>query len=86
MADEPVDIARAMKDKDYYDSLTAEQRTLVPSSPVGESELSDADLEQAAGGLAAITGTGVGETCNCTKSESGTGGGTCVCCESEAEA
>lgn len=83
MSDNRVDIARAMKDGEYYASLTPEQQSQVPASPVGVTELTDAELEQAAGGLAAITGTGVGETCSCTKSESGTGGGTCVCCEQQ---
>lgn len=81
MDDNSVDIARALKDKEYYESLTPEQKSLVPTNPVGEAELSDADLELAAGGQTVITGTGTGQTCQCTASQSGTGGGTCVCCE-----
>jgi mersacidin/lichenicidin family type 2 lantibiotic len=82
--DEKVDITRALRDKDYYNSLTAAQKAQVPNSPVGEAGLSDTDLEQAAGGNLAITGTGSGETCNCTKSTSGTGGGLCECCDKPA--
>ena len=45
-----VDIARALKDKDYYNSLTAEERALVPPNPAGELELSDDELASVAGG------------------------------------
>jgi mersacidin/lichenicidin family type 2 lantibiotic len=39
------DIVRAWKDAAYRESLSAEEQALLPASPAGEFELSDADLE-----------------------------------------
>lgn len=39
------DIVRAWKDASYRDSLREEELAFLPSHPVGELELSDADLE-----------------------------------------
>jgi mersacidin/lichenicidin family type 2 lantibiotic len=39
------DIVRAWKDASYRQSLSPEQQALVPESPVGEFELSEAELE-----------------------------------------
>jgi hypothetical protein len=48
-----VDVARALKDKDYFHSLTPEQQELVRrDGGVGEAEISDESLESASGGLA----------------------------------
>lgn len=80
-----VDIARAMKDKDYYNGLSKEQRALVPKNPAGEVELSDEALDAVAGG-AQQTGTGA-ENCFCvlTRTADSTGGH-CDChCDVEME-
>lgn len=70
------DIARALKDKDYFNSLTDDQRATVKAAqPVGEAELSDTALEEVSGGLTdaeqlpetVSTGTGsVHPPCQCT--------------------
>ena len=44
------DIVRAWKDENYRQSLSEEELSLLPSSPVGELELSDTDLETIYGG------------------------------------
>jgi mersacidin/lichenicidin family type 2 lantibiotic len=58
------DIIRAWKDPEYRNSLTATQHALIPDNPAGIIELSDADLNVAAGGNTAptkyITGCGPG--------------------------
>lgn len=45
-------IIRAWKDEDFRNSLSAEQRALVPAHPAGLLELTDAQLQHAAGGKA----------------------------------
>jgi len=50
-----VDIARALKDKSYYNSLTAEEKSMVPGNPAGDSTLSETDLDDVSGGLMAST-------------------------------
>lgn len=47
-----LDIIRAWKDEDYWLSLDESERALLPANPAGLVELTDADLDQAAGGLA----------------------------------
>jgi mersacidin/lichenicidin family type 2 lantibiotic len=44
-----IDIIRAWKDKEYRDSLTAEQRAALPENPAGLEELSEAELGEVAG-------------------------------------
>jgi len=47
-----VDIARALKDRTYFNSLTDEQKEMVrKASPVGGSGVSDKDLDSVSGGL-----------------------------------
>ena len=46
-----VDIIRAWKDAEYRNSLTDEQRALLPENPAGMIELTDGELEAAAGGF-----------------------------------
>ena len=43
-------IIRAWKDEDYFDSLSEEERVLVPENPAGIVEISDEDMESVAGG------------------------------------
>lgn len=43
-------IIRAWKDAGFRNSLSEEQRTLLPKHPAGLLELTDAQLENAAGG------------------------------------
>jgi mersacidin/lichenicidin family type 2 lantibiotic len=45
-----LDIIRAWKDEEYADSLTDTQRAMLPQNPAGVIELSDRDLDAAAGG------------------------------------
>jgi mersacidin/lichenicidin family type 2 lantibiotic len=49
------DVVRAWKDATYRASLSAEEQALLPASPAGEFELSEADLE-------AIEGAGGSQT------------------------
>lgn len=66
-----IDIARAMKDKDYFNSLTAEEQARVRSeSPVGEVKLDDSDLDSVSGGL---------EGGQATEATTTTGPGSCQC-------
>ena len=44
------DIVRAWKDDEYRLSLSDEERRSLPANPVGEIELTDADLELVYGG------------------------------------
>ncbi|HEX2915077.1 MAG TPA: mersacidin/lichenicidin family type 2 lantibiotic [Chloroflexia bacterium] len=46
-----VDIARAWKDAEYRKTLTPEQLAQLPENPAGESELSEEDLGDVAGGF-----------------------------------
>ncbi len=44
-------IIRAWKDKDYFDSLSAEERSRLPENPAGVIiEMSDEDMESITGG------------------------------------
>jgi mersacidin/lichenicidin family type 2 lantibiotic len=58
-----VDIARALKDRTYFNSLSPEEQAQVrAANPAGEVEVDDTSLDSVSGGLgertAAITGTG----------------------------
>ena len=44
------DLVRAWKDEEYRLSLSEAERALLPESPVGSLELTDAELDQVAGG------------------------------------
>jgi mersacidin/lichenicidin family type 2 lantibiotic len=47
-----LDIARAIKDRDYFDSLSPEQQAVVSAmNPAGVAEIGDAELETVTGGL-----------------------------------
>jgi mersacidin/lichenicidin family type 2 lantibiotic len=69
-----VDVERALRDKDYYNSLTETEQAQVPLNPAGEVQLSDEDLSSVAGGAEAdslpqtvSTGTGSAHPpCQCT--------------------
>lgn len=89
-----VDTARALKDKEYFNSLTSEQQEIVRSaSPVGEAGLSDEDLEAVSGGLGGgrgvqATTTTTDGSCECKKTRMAAQGGpgddtagscSCVC-------
>lgn len=45
-----IDIARAWKDAEYRDSLSAAELSQLPENPAGLVEISDADLREANGG------------------------------------
>jgi len=49
-----LDIIRAWKDEDYVNSLTDVQRAMLPQNPAGIIELTDQDLDEAAGGTTLI--------------------------------
>jgi len=51
-----IDIVRAWKDEAYRQSLSEEERCTLPENPVGEIELTDADLEAVYGGATALVG------------------------------
>jgi mersacidin/lichenicidin family type 2 lantibiotic len=52
MANSNFDIARAMKDQAYFNSLSDEQKAVVrAANPVGEAGLGDQDLDSVSGGL-----------------------------------
>jgi len=58
-----LDIARALKDRGYFNSLTEEEKAQVrAANPSGDVDVNDDDLDSVSGGLgeriAAITGTG----------------------------
>src|SRR6266568_2988795 len=54
-----IDIIRAWKDEAYRQSLSEEERCTLPENPVGEIELTDADLEAVYGGQTALVGCSV---------------------------
>ena len=88
-----LDIARALKDKDYFNGLTAEQQSVVSAmNPAGISEIGDAELETVAGGLEGgyqilATTTTTAGSCSCNKTPTPTepapaavpGGCACEC-------
>jgi len=45
------DITRAWKDETYRQTLSEEERALLPANPAGEMELNEQDLVEAAGGF-----------------------------------
>lgn len=47
-------IIESWRDEEYRESLDSETRSLLPESPVGEIELSEADLAQVDGGSATV--------------------------------
>ncbi len=52
-----LDIERAWKDKDYFNSLSPEDQAQIPPDPAGSAELASQDLDSVAGGIT------VGGTC-----------------------
>jgi mersacidin/lichenicidin family type 2 lantibiotic len=77
-----VDIVRAWKDEEYRESLSPEEKALVPSNPAGVVELTDEDLAFVLGGIVEVqecgtkTGTGTGTT----SGNPGCTGCSCSCC------
>lgn len=72
-----IDIARALKDKDYFNSLTPEDQEAVRAAGgIGSGELTDESLESASGGLEggkallATTTTGDAGGCTCQAASS----------------
>jgi mersacidin/lichenicidin family type 2 lantibiotic len=63
------DIIRAWKDRSYRESLSQEQRSMLPENPAGTIELSDVDQAIIAGGKGNGTGTGQGTGGNCTQTD-----------------
>ena len=72
-----VDIVRAWKDEQYFMSLTASERALVPANPAGVVELSDSDLDGISGGYASVidVDVSIGRSSCCTNSNGAT-----ACC------
>lgn len=58
-----VDIVRAWKDAAYRNSLSAEQRAMVPANPAGMVEVDDAELAMIDGGRFTITCNGCTVIC-----------------------
>jgi mersacidin/lichenicidin family type 2 lantibiotic len=48
-------IIESWRDDEYRESLDAETRSLLPASPAGEIELTDAELSDVDGGMLSIT-------------------------------
>ena len=73
-----IDIIRSWKDARYRQSLTAEQRAMLPENPIGPIELTDADLEAIQGQGNGPGGDNIGSNCleNCFYS---LGGGNYSC-------
>jgi mersacidin/lichenicidin family type 2 lantibiotic len=76
-----VDVVRAWKDEEYLNSLSEEEKALVPANPVGIVEISEEDLSVVLGGVIAAecgtqTGTGTGTTSGNDKCL----GCSCSCC------
>jgi mersacidin/lichenicidin family type 2 lantibiotic len=46
-----IDIIRVWKDKRYRNSLSTEQKALLPENPIGFAELSDEELDLVTGGI-----------------------------------
>jgi hypothetical protein len=73
-----VDIARALKDRSYFNSLGEEDKAIVRNaSPIGESRLDHQDLSSVSGGLAG--GEAIQSTTTSTTVEN------CWCKPSQAE-
>jgi len=57
-----IDIARAWKDENYRQSLSAEELSLLPENPAGALDLSEQELEAINGGFASSNGWGGNES------------------------
>jgi mersacidin/lichenicidin family type 2 lantibiotic len=80
-----IDIARALKDKAYFNSLTEEQKAMVRrANPSGESNLNDKDLDSVSGGLGGgeeleATTTSTDTACSCGAQLDNLAGCACSC-------
>jgi mersacidin/lichenicidin family type 2 lantibiotic len=61
-----IDIIRAWKDAEYRKSLSSEELALVPESPVGQVELTEADLTQVSGGTLSVACSVICQSVVCT--------------------
>lgn len=84
-----LDIARALKDKSYFNSLSdAEKAQVQAANPAGNVELQDDELDSVSGGIGGSaaqieTTTTTNGSCSCT---SGFGTEDCACgCQKEAD-
>lgn len=59
-------IIRAWKDEDFRNSLSDQERAMLPEHPAGLIELADAELEAAAGGKPRLTENCACKTCDAT--------------------
>jgi len=73
-----LDIVRAWKDEEYRQSLSEEERRNLPGNPVGEIELTDADLETVYGGWHKHRSSGRGGNSNNCHNNSNVCSGICV--------
>lgn len=80
-----IDIARALKDRKYFDTLSKEDQQMVRNQdPNGASGLNDRDLESVSGGLeggerALGTTTTTSGTCSCSSSAPYAESDSCAC-------
>lgn len=72
-----LDIIRAWKDEIYRRTLSEEQKAQLPESPIGNLELSDADLEIVQSALAG-GGNSVGGVCPSAQGNCTSVGGLCL--------
>jgi len=61
-----INIARVWKDREYRESLSAEELALVPANPIGQIELTEEDMADVVGGTlnSIICTAGSGSGCN----------------------
>ncbi len=88
MANSKLDVARALKDQAYFNSLTEEEKATVrAANPVGEGNIGDHDLDSVSGGLeggvsatSTTTTTDLQQcTCGATSASLASDGCTCSC-------
>jgi mersacidin/lichenicidin family type 2 lantibiotic len=86
MATKTLDVVRALKDVEYRESLSEEQRAYLPSSQAGIIELSNADMEEVLGaaGIAVMGNFLLAGSYSCTVSKGG--GCHCHCGQQQLEA
>jgi mersacidin/lichenicidin family type 2 lantibiotic len=61
-----IDIVRAWKDSSYFESLSADEKAMVPANPAG-ALLSDDQLSQVRGAFTSASCTGGGTCCTTQK-------------------
>ena len=76
-----INIARALKDKQYFDSLTEDEKAQVRAAAgIGSSEIRDEDLDSVSGGAGGVIGIEIiADTTTTTDDSCSCDGDGCVC-------